>query len=196
MAEVDESTGVAVVLRAGRLRFSYFPLSSSERQRTTLDVGAETPARLSLGATQLLTRRPTEQFLPFVVVKASAADGTGGGAAGGCRQECNFHAVAAKKEGEMEADAADAVIASDLFECHARFLSSENKLEDYFAVQAVFNFKMRSYACRFAPLPALFQSQASLLEDEMELEVAPKYSSRLGGVKADKIKFRYCCYLM
>ena len=144
MANVVEDSGVAVVLRAGALRFSYFPAAESSgdgvgggektRQRTTLDVSAETPARLALAPTQLLARRPTDQFVPFVALRNGA-----------CEQECNFHGVAAKKGGEADADSTAAIVTTDLFECHARFLSGDTRLEEYFDVQAVFNFKIRYY---------------------------------------------------
>ena len=135
MAQMNGETGVAVVLRAGAARFSYFPAGGDRQQRTTLDVGAETPSKLTMAKTELLTRRPTEQFLPFVVGRAGDD---------GFKPESNFHAVATKKEGEVDADASEPIIQSDLFECHARFLSAENKLDDFFRIDAVFNFKMRS----------------------------------------------------
>jgi len=126
-----------------------------------------------LAPVELVARRDGDIFLTFSVHKSNTE-----------ANPSNFHGIIKNSQ--------QGFITSDLFECNAAFSSKNNQLDAFFSVDAVFSLKLRSYACRFSPLPALFTLRASTFEDDVELEVKanPIVGNRM-KITGDRAKFKF-----
>eukprot|EP00095_Tigriopus_kingsejongensis_P012070 maker-scaffold60_size442463-snap-gene-0.28 protein:Tk12070 transcript:maker-scaffold60_size442463-snap-gene-0.28-mRNA-1 annotation:"nuclear pore membrane glycoprotein 210" len=155
---IDPVSGMATCIRSGAVKVSY---TFQGEQRISVDFHIRSASKLLLDRSSLVIRAQRPQYVPFHVQSEFGNETT------------NFYGAQRPAGDDYQVEE------SPIFSCTAKFLSHDHKLGEFYHVRAVFHHGLRTHACELAPKSPLLQSKSVLIASDIEVRVAPEYSSNV-----------------